>query len=126
MGHFFKSIGFAILTFLAGCQAGPDAPTGLWYLTAMGEGDAPHGVRLEIFEDLSFSGQAPCNGYSGQASFMDETFSIGPIMATRMACEDLDAEVMYLTYLGAVQSASVQEGVLSLVTADGVTLTFSR
>lgn len=120
------ALGLTAASLVVGCQTAPAAPTGVWYLTGMGEGDAPNGVTLEIAPDLSFSGQAPCNGYSGQASLEGDTFTIGPIMATRMACDDLDAEVMYLTYLGAVQSLATDGDRLSLTTAQGVLLSFSR
>lgn len=120
------ALGLTAVSLVSGCQTAPATPTGVWYLTGMGEGDAPRGVTLEIAPDLSFSGQAPCNTYRGQASLEGGTFSIGPIMATRMACEDLDAEVMYLTYLGAVQAVATDGDRLLLTTAQGVLLSFTR
>lgn len=81
-----------------------------WRLVDLGEGQAPLLPDVEItlaIDDGQISGSAGCNNYTGSVAGDAEvlqSFTVGPIAATQMACAD-DVATQEATYLALLQSA---------------------
>lgn len=68
-------------------------------------------------------GSAPCNQYSGTITELTTTdISFGPIMATKMACQQLSTERMFFQRLAAVKSYERKKLLLHLKGKDGESL----
>ena len=93
----------------------PDAPAGegegqTFYLISYGvpgEEQTPiEGTQITAtFADDLVTGNAGCNNYSGQLTPVDDHFTVGPIVTTRMSCSEpagvMEQEQAYLTALEA-------------------------
>lgn len=98
-----------------------------WQLLAVdGQPLAPGVVAsLLIASDGQVSGQAPCNSFSTQNRAVLPEIALGPIMATKMACDQLAAEVDFFDALGRMQVASLDgKDNLILTGADGRSMEF--
>jgi heat shock protein HslJ len=80
--------------------------------------------------DGNLSGSAGCNTYSATYQVEGSKMSLGPVAATRKACEQpegvMDQELQFLTALGTTASYQLRGDSLELRTAEGalaVTLT---
>lgn len=60
------------------------------------------------------TGQAPCNRYSVKQSAPYPWFKVGPTMATKMACPDLDSENQFFRALGEMTLSEVSGTTLIL------------
>lgn len=94
-----------------------------WLLTSISGQDVPAGVAADaIFaEDFTVSGNAGCNDYSGDYSVDGESIVIGPLAATRKACEPdvMDVENAFLNGLEQVSTMAISGRTLTLSSADG-------
>ena len=89
------------------------------WLTPGGQPAPMQSVTI-LFADGSFSGQAPCNGYSGTYTVNGARLTLGPVLSTKMACGDSPIESAYLAALGTVSGWSVEaSGDLVLTDASG-------
>ncbi len=70
-------------------------------------------------------GRAPCNGFGGSFAGPWPQFSVGPLISTKMACPELDAEFAYLQTLEAMTSGRLEDGVLVLTGPAGRSLEFT-
>ncbi|WP_406648006.1 META domain-containing protein [Aliisedimentitalea scapharcae] len=70
------------------------------------------------------AGQAPCNRYSAIMEAPYPWFDTGPVIATRMACPDLDAEDLFLSTLDAMTESEVSGNTLVLRAEDGREMLF--
>jgi len=86
-------------------------------------------VTATFDNDGTVSGNASCNDYSGPYRSNDYTISIGPLTATRMACERdvMDQEQAFLEALESAGDYMVQASTLTLADEGGRPLAiFSR
>ncbi|MCK8463904.1 META domain-containing protein [Aliiroseovarius sp. S1339] len=70
------------------------------------------------------NGQAPCNTYSSEQKAPYPWFEIGPIAATRMACEDMDAESNYFTALTQMRQVETSGDMLIMSNEAGRQMVF--
>ena len=96
----------------------------VWTLTELDS--TPFTARATlVFEDGgAVSGQAPCNRFQAQQSVPYPWIEVGPIMATKMACPDLEAETAYLGALQEMTLAEVSGPVLILSNDAGREMVF--
>jgi heat shock protein HslJ len=115
-----------------GEDTGEPAPfTGTeWALTSItGEPvDAGMGVTAVFAEDFTVAGFAGCNQYSGGYAIDQGSIAIGPLAATRKACEQdvMDVENAFLNGMEQVSTLSIAGDTMTLGADDGsVELVFS-
>ena len=106
----------------AACSSSSDAD-GSWQLTDFrtpaGELASPVGVEITLdVEDGSFSGNAGCNQYFGDASVDSGVTQVG---TTMMMCPDnvMLQEDLYLSLLAEASSLEVDGDVMTIADADG-------
>jgi heat shock protein HslJ len=85
-----------------------------WQLATV-DGQAPgYGATLSLAEPGRVSGQAPCNRYFAELTRDGAGFVLGPIGATKMACDQMQGEAAFFAALGTVTAATEAPGVLEL------------
>lgn len=84
-----------------------------WVLALVDGAPAPYSGTLTI-EGTRMSGKAPCNRFTGEILGSPPDITLGPIAATRMACDAMAEEAAYFTALGAVTQLLMADGVLIL------------
>lgn len=115
----------ATLICLLATPAAAQDPT-TWRLVSLnGEGFAAR-ATLSYLPDGTLQGEGPCNGYGGQLAALPPEWSLGPIRATRMACDALDAETAFFTALSTMTNAAETADILTLTAPDGTTMVFAR
>ena len=83
--------------------------------------------RIDFSEPGKFTGQGPCNRFFGSYDGTLPDFRPGPIGATRMACEQLDAEAAMFAALESMTRAEVTGPVTLLLTGEkGGSMEFVR
>jgi len=96
---------------------------GKWNVTTMrrqqkAELENLSNVSIEFKADLSFSGKAPCNSIGGIYTLKGTSIKFSNIIATKMACDNLEQESAFLRLLeGTVSAYSVSE--IKLLLRDG-------
>lgn len=103
------------LVFGGGDEA--SALVGEWQLVTFGGTPVPGGiVATAIFgEDGSLTGSGGCNTFSGTYTVDGASLSVGPLAATRMACEATgEIEPAYLDMLQTATGWSVDGGTLTI------------
>lgn len=86
-------------------------------------------VPFAAYATISFSpghvaGTGPCNAFSTTQTAPYPWFDIGPILTTRMACPDLEAETVFFATLDRVTQSEVLEGTIILSNTDGDEMVF--
>jgi heat shock protein HslJ len=82
-------------------------------------------TTLRFAPEGGVSGQAPCNSFSSENLANLPEISLGPIKATKMACEALAAEVSFFNALSVMQAAVLEgDQTLILTGPDGHSLEF--
>jgi heat shock protein HslJ len=121
----FLSFPILLASFLADeTITGYGGAGAVWTLTELDSAPFPARATL-VFEDGgSVSGQAPCNRFQAQQSVPYPWIEVGPIMATKMACPDLEAEGIYLDALQEMTLAEVSGPVLILSNDAGREMVF--
>jgi len=117
------------LTALSACQKDESlhafVPEGsLWHLTELGGKTFTARAILTFPKPDSILGQGPCNTYGATQNAPYPWFEIGPIQATKLACDTLEAEQAYFTALSAATFAEVSGDTLILSDETGALLTF--
>lgn len=84
--------------------------------------DAPASLRLSPSGEIT--GKAPCNGYGARNSAVLPALAVGPIRATKMACDKLAEEQAFFDALGQMTEVRLEGGHLVLSNADGRTMEF--
>ena len=121
----------ALFATLAACESTASDPVGgtvdldrEWRLTQLN--GAPFTASATLtFSEGNIGGSAPCNGYGGDLNSTYPQFDAGPIISTKIACAELDAENAYFQALEAASAMNVQGDTLTLSTAAGPVLVFS-
>jgi len=116
-------------------EADVAAIDGEWRLSKASDADGTMrlgGVPVTLAVDgTAVAGQAPCNGYTAEATVAGDAFAVGGITQTRMACVDVartDLESRYLRALARVETARLGDGPSATLTLSGPdeTLVFNR
>lgn len=118
---------------LHGCGGAILPPSDLagtsWAIVAI-NGEAVSGPRYSLqFTDNRVSGQAGCNRFSGAYRQMDDSFTTGPIISTKMACLGDGAmahEQAVLRVLGGPVRVSHPDGDTLLLSGNGGTIRLRR
>lgn len=68
------------------------------------------------------SGFASCNTYSGAYTVTGSKIKIGPLISTKMACDDMKTEMKFMQSLNKAVSYKISSGSLSLMDDAGIVL----
>ena len=85
-----------------------------WTLTRIDGFPVTFTATLDLSQPGKLTGQAPCNSYGGTLSAEGQKFIPGPILSTKMACDELADENLYLQALQMTESAVVAGDLLTL------------
>lgn len=101
------SLAMALLPF----PALADDPLGrTWELLAVDGVVVDYAATLKIEADGAVSGKAPCNSWGSRNRATLPALALGPIRATRMACDQLAEEQGFFTALGQMQEVKLIGG----------------
>jgi heat shock protein HslJ len=103
----------------------PDLSKMDWHLTEV-DGKRPDwSATLNLGEPGRIVGQAPCNRYFGPLSRDGDSFKVGALAATEMACAHLEGEDTFFAILGGITKAAEQPGLL-ILTGGGHEMRFDQ
>ena len=125
-----RAAALTLLASIPACQADETvarygAADRLWELQSL-NGTAFSGrATLEFEPGGPVSGQAPCNRFSTTNTVPYPWFELTPILATRAACPELEAETAYLAALARMTQSEVRQGTLFLRNDDGDEMVFT-
>lgn len=92
----------------------PDSSKMDWNLTEV-DGKRPDwSATLNLGEPGRIVGQAPCNRYFGPLSRDGDSFRVGALAATEMACAHLEGEGAFFAILSGITKAEETPGMLIL------------
>lgn len=91
-----------------------------WTVVSVEGKPAPE-ATLEIGPG-KISGNGGCNRYSAPAKFIRGMVEVGPVVATRMACDRLESEQAFFSALERARKFSVDGQTMKLGDEDGKTL----
>jgi heat shock protein HslJ len=85
-------------------------------------------AELEFNAEGGIAGSTGCNRFFGSYTVSGDTLSFGQLGSTMMACPDevMQQETSFLQLMGVVASYSIVDDTLTLSTADGQSLVFTR
>ncbi|MDA9208038.1 META domain-containing protein [Octadecabacter sp.] len=122
---------FILLAFFAVNACGPDETisgyadtSAVYHLVSLDGVAFPATATISFPEQGAVSGQGPCNRYSASQNTFYPWFELGPILSTRRACAELDAEAAFFAALSDMSLAEVAGDVLLLTGENGRELTF--
>ncbi len=95
-----------------------------WHLTELDGAAWPSHASLTFTKPGTVTGQAPCNRFSAEQTAPYPWFKVGPIIATRMACSELDAERVFFQALRDMTLAEAVGPVLILSNDNGQQMVF--
>lgn len=117
------------LVLLAGCRPdeslvayGADGVS--WDLQSLNGTTFSATASIQFLDDGAVSGQGPCNGFSAQQNAPYPWIDIGPILSTKRACADLDAETAYFKALSEMQFAELSGPLMVLSNEAGAEMVF--
>lgn len=96
-----------------------------WSLVELDSAAFPASTTLSFPEKGRIAGQAPCNSYSGTQSAPYPWFETGPILSTKRACPDLNAETAFFAALSEMSIAEVSGSTLILSNEAGREMVFT-
>jgi heat shock protein HslJ len=103
----------------------PDLSKMDWHLTEV-DGKRPDwSATLNLGEPGRIVGQAPCNRYFGPLSRDGDSFKVGALAATEMACAHLEGEGTFFAILGGITKAAEKPGLL-ILTGGGHEMRFEQ
>ena len=79
--------------------------------------DAPVTVPMDArFESGTVAGKSGCNTYSGSYTASGSSLKVGPLMSTKMACDQIamDAEAAYLAAMDKAAAYTAEGGKLTI------------
>lgn len=128
----FRNGGRVVSEFVRGIDA--DMLAGTWSLVSiegedmkslfpMAERQAT--IEFDIMENR-IGGNAGCNGYGASYTLEGSTIAVGPIMATKMACENLSGENKFTQILSGTSVISVSEEELTFSKDGKIVLKFVK
>lgn len=119
----------SLLSFIPACQGDETiraygAADRVWTVTEIDGTNFNAKATLLFPNEGTISGRAPCNGFSAPMTVPYPWFETGPIISTKMACADLDAENQFFEALGAMSLSEVLGDILILSTPEGRKMVF--
>ncbi|MEP2781808.1 MAG: META domain-containing protein [Pseudoruegeria sp.] len=96
----------------------------VWQLAEVNDQPFPARATITFPEEGKISGQGPCNTYSGTQSVPYPWFKAEGIAATRMACEDLEAEGSFFAMLMSATLVEIGGDVMILSNETGLKMIF--
>jgi putative lipoprotein len=97
-----------------------------WRPSVIGADTMPEdsGMFVQFEVDGSIKGHGGCNGFFGSLEETDAGIKVGPLGATRMACEEsvMDREMAFMNALQQGRAFEVGAGRLQVLDEDGVLL----
>jgi heat shock protein HslJ len=120
--------GTALLVYRAGGTAGPVDPlVGDWEVAGYDNGTdvvapiADTEMTVSFEDDGTIAGSGGCNTYDGTYTADGGTLTIGPLAATRVACDEaiMTQEQQFLAALGGAVAYQTDGGEMALTSADG-------
>lgn len=123
------AVAVALLALAAcGGSSQPGLPGTSWVLTSLDGSDPVAGAvpTLGFSTDGRLGGSSGCNQYGGDVTLGDGEITVGPIQATRMACDEprMAQEAAYLEALQGATGYTSDGATLEIVSPDA-TLTFT-
>lgn len=118
-----------IILALAACKSDEtisgytDADT-IWVLAEMDGKLFPASATMAFPSTGEVTGQAPCNSYISTQTAPLPWFKLGPIIATEMACADLNLEIRFFNALATMTLAEVARTTLILSNDAGQEMVF--
>lgn len=94
-------------------------------LPGVGEVDPADTVTLDFVEDARVAGRTGCNQFSGPIAADQGGVRLGPLILTKMACVDPDAQEVENAYVAALESTRsfhIQDEQLVLADENGAEL----
>jgi len=119
-----------LLAVLNACEQPDETVTayathdGVYQLSTLDGVPFPAQATIDLRVTGTVSGQAPCNTYRTAQTAPYPWFTLGPIVATRRACPDLDAETRYLTALATMTIVEAANDLLILSNEAGESMVF--
>lgn len=99
---------------------------GGWTLSSLNGSPFEALATLTFEEPGRITGQAPCNRFGAELPSRYPDFALGPIMATKRACHDLEAEQAFLSTLAEMTRADMSDAVLTLSSETDRQMVFHR
>lgn len=96
----------------------------VWALAELNGETFEADATLQFPEEGKIAGRAPCNSFQGSQLAPYPWFEVGPMAATRMACDALEAEGTYLAALGRMKFVEVAGDTLILSNDAGESMVF--
>ena len=125
-----RSLGLVFAVMASACTGQQavsvyDDPDAVWVLQSIDDAGFTARATLRFSDPGRFSGDAPCNLYSGALSGRYPAFRPGPILSTKRACPDLAAEQRFFDMLAQMTRAERIGERLILVSGAGNEMAFS-
>ena len=98
--------------------------TGLFELVSINKAPFDASATLDLSEQGRISGSAPCNTYFANQTAPYPWFAIGPIGATKRACQDLRLEGEFFEALSRMTIAEVSGNILILTNTEDEEMVF--
>ena len=97
---------------------------GPYQLSTLNGAPYPAKATIDLRVTNTVSGYGPCNAYRTSQTAPYPWLTLGPITATRRACDDLDAEALYLEALASMTIVEAAGEILILSNEAGGRLVF--
>lgn len=92
----------------------PDLSNMDWQLVEV-DGKAPGwSATVNLGESGRISGQAPCNRFFGALTYQGDSFKVGNLASTEMACLHMQGEAEFFALIAGVEKAKKMPGLLIL------------
>jgi heat shock protein HslJ len=96
-----------------------------WVLKILNDAPFPATATLTFPKEGEIAGQGPCNRHFGAMTVPYPWFDAGPIRSTKMACPDLEVEMVFLKALEAATLSEVLGDVMILSNTEGLEMVFN-
>jgi hypothetical protein len=90
--------------FAEGLDEGPDR---LWRLVEIDGVPFSAVATIDLTDPATVSGRGPCNRFFAHRSGSWPDFNLGPVLATRMACDALDYEMRFFRAMAMARTGEV-------------------
>lgn len=101
-------------------------PEAVYRLEEISGSTFPAAATITFPEEGTVAGEGPCNHWSASQSAPYPWFEIGPILSTKRACADLDAEARFFEALGTMTLVETQGALVLLSNDEDQTMVFRQ
>lgn len=123
--------GTVVVEFIRGIDT--SALSGLWSLKSINGKDAASVFSAGVVPTIEFNtqenrlgGNGGCNRYNASYTLQGNSIKVGPVMSTRMACQDLKGETQFTDALTDTDKISLAGNQLTFEKEGKAILTFSK